>query len=233
MHQSGDDATRRGERHDGIGRYRADRVLAGQGLADHRGGEGRGGSVRAARPHDNGRQAHRTAVDKAFAAVIVDQQFADRLLGAVGGLRRQRGVVADRRRQRAAIDRQRAGEDEARRGAQGAAGVEHSAGPVEIDAVAEIGVGLGLAADDGGEMKHRIGAGCNDARHRLAVGDVAGDERQTLVIRQRQRRGRVVEQCQLVDRPERRTFRQQLQRHPPAEKAAPAGDHDAHVAHSR
>ncbi len=173
--------------------------LTGERLADHRGGKGRGGAVGPPRPHDDGRQPERAAVDKPLAAVVVDQQFADRLLRAVGGLRGQRGVVADRRRQRAAIDRERAGEHHARAGAERAAGVEHGARAVEIDAIAEIGVGLGLAADHRGEVEHRMGAGRDHPAHRLAVGDVAGHDAQPLVVRQRQSRRRIVEQNQLVD----------------------------------
>ena len=108
----------------------------------------------------------RPAVDKAFAAVIVDQQFADSLLRAVGGLRRQRGLLADLRRQLAAIDRERTGEDQpwqAVRLPERATGVEHGAGAVEIDPVAEIGVGLGLPADDRGQMEHRVRAGADQA----------------------------------------------------------------------
>jgi hypothetical protein len=108
-----------------------------------------GGAVRPAGTNDDSRQAHSAAVDKAFAAVIIDQQLADRLLRAVRGLRRQRRFVADRGRQRAAIDRERAREHHPWAGLERAAGIEHRAGAFEIDAVAEIGVGFGLAADHG------------------------------------------------------------------------------------
>ena len=98
---------------------------AGQRLADDAAGEGRGRLVRLARPHDDGRQAQRAAVDEALAALVVDQQFADRLLDAVGGLRRQRRLVGQGRRHVAAEDGDRAGEDDPRRPRQGAAGFEH------------------------------------------------------------------------------------------------------------
>ena len=168
-------------------------------LADDRGGEGRGGTVGPPRPHHDGRQAQRAAVDKPLAAVIVDQELADRLLRPVGGLRRQRRVVADRRRQRAAIDRERAGENDARAGAERAAGIEHRARAVEVDAIAEIGVGLGFAADDGGEMEHRARAGGDHPAHRRAIGDVAGHQPQPPVLGQGQGRGCIVEQHELVD----------------------------------
>ena len=184
--------------------------LPRQRLADHRRGEGRGGAVRPARPHDDGRQAQRPAVDKPLAPVIVDQELADRLLRAVGALRRQRRVVADRVRQRAAINRERAGEDRAWVRAERAAGVEHGAGAVEIDPVAEIGVGLGLAADDRGEMEDRVGAGADQRPDRGAVGDVAGDERGPAC---RQAAARPTEHCRTV--PARRLC-------PVREAAAPA-----------
>jgi hypothetical protein len=63
--------------------------------------------------------------------------------------------VADRRRQHAAIDRERAGEDHARASPERPAGVEHHTGPVEIDAISEIGIGLGLPADYSWEVEYR------------------------------------------------------------------------------
>jgi len=144
-------------------------------------------------------------------------------------LRRQRRVVADRGRQRAAIHRERAGEDKPRPRAQRAAGIEHGPGAVQIDPVPEIGVGLGLAADDRGEMKNRIGAGRDQPLHRFTVGNVAGDEPDPPIVGQRQCRGRVVEQHQFLDRPKRAAVAEQLQRDPPPEKPAPSGDHDPHV----
>ena len=77
-------------------------------------------------------------------------------------------------------------------------------------------------------MKHRVGAGRDQRRDRLAVGDVAGDDREPPVVGQRQRRRRVVEQHQLLDRPARGPAVEQPHRDPPPEKPAPAGDHDAH-----
>ena len=81
--------------------------------------------------------------------VVADHGLGARVRAPVGGR------IDDTQRQGAAIDRERTREDKARAGPERAAGVEHRAGAVEIDVIAEIGVGLGLAADHGGEMKHR------------------------------------------------------------------------------
>jgi hypothetical protein len=145
-------------------------------------------------------------------------------LRPVGGLRGQRRVVADRRRQHAAIDRKRAGEDDARTAPERAAGLEHRAGAVEVDAVAEIGVRLGLTADHRSEVKDRIRAGRDHLADRGAVGDVAGHQTQPRVLGQWQCGGCVVEQHELVDV----AAVEQTQRHPAAEKPASTGDDDPH-----
>ena len=97
-------------------------------------------------------------------------------MGPVRGLRGQRGFVADRWWQGAAINSERAGENEHRRSAERAARVEHGAGAVEVDPVTELGVRLGFAADDCGEVKHRTRAGRDQPRHGVPVGDIAGDQ---------------------------------------------------------
>src|SRR5262249_48360925 len=121
-------------------------------------------------------------------------------------------------------DCERTGKDHARAGSERPAGIEHRACSVEIDPVAEIGVGLGLAADDRGEMKYRVRARRNQTTRRLAVGDVAGDRPQPLVLQQWQRRGRVVEQNKSVALapPE------QLHRDPPPQKTTATGNNDSH-----
>ena len=144
------------------------------------------------RTHD-GRQAQGAAVDEALAAVVVDQQLADRLLRAVGGLRRQRRVVGQGRRHVAAEHRDRAGEDQARGLRQRAAGFEHGAGAVEIDAHAQIEIGLGGGADDGGEMEHAVGVGrrwCGRRRARSAMSPVTARTRLSGVGRAPARRCR-------------------------------------------
>src|SRR6185437_7880480 len=66
-------------------RHRQDRLLPGERLADDAGEETRGRLVRLARAHGNGRQADADAVEEAAAIVIGEQEFAHRLLRAVGG----------------------------------------------------------------------------------------------------------------------------------------------------
>ena len=74
---------------------RADRLLAGERLADDAGEERGGGAVRPAGPHGHRHQPRRAAVDEALARVVGDQVLADQLVRAVGGLRRGQGVVGD------------------------------------------------------------------------------------------------------------------------------------------
>ena len=48
-------------------------------------------------------------------------------------------------------------------------------------------------------MKHRVGPGSHYSAYRLAIGDVAGHQSQSPVLGQREGRGRIVEQHELVD----------------------------------
>ena len=73
--------------------------------------------------------------DLPYNEFVIEQIAGDLLPGS---------TVADRRRQRAAINRQRTRKDHPRTGAERAARVEHRARPVEVDPVAKVGVGLGL-----------------------------------------------------------------------------------------
>ena len=155
----GDHRARRGTHIFVVARDGADRVDAGQRLADDAARERRRGLVRLAGTHGDGRQPQGAAVDEALARHVVDQVFADRLLRAVRGLRRQRRVVGHRIGQRAAEHRERAREHEFRRRGQAAAALEQRARRVEVDAHADVEVRLGLAAHDGGEMEHGIGVG--------------------------------------------------------------------------
>ena len=70
----------------------------------------------------------------------------------------------DHSRHVAAEDGERAGEDEARPAAGGAHRLEQLAGAVEIDPRAEVEVGLGVGADDGGQMPDQVGVGGEAAR---------------------------------------------------------------------
>ena len=69
------------------------------------------------------------------------------------------GAVLDHLRHVAAIDGERAGEDEARAPAGGAHRLEEHAGAVEVDPHAEVEVGLGVGTDDGGQMPDDVGLG--------------------------------------------------------------------------
>ena len=73
-------------------------------------------------------------------------------------------------------------------------------------------------------MKHRVGPGSHYSAYRLAIGDVAGHQSQSPVLGQREGRGRIVEQHELVDF---EAF-EQAQRYAATEKAATTGDDDAH-----
>ena len=75
---------------------RQDRLLAGERLADDAGKETRRRLVRLAGPHADRRQPDADAVEEAASRIIGEQQFADRLLRAVGGERREMKFVGDR-----------------------------------------------------------------------------------------------------------------------------------------
>ena len=72
-----------------------------------------------------------------------------------------------------------------------------SARRVEVDAHADVEVGLGLAADDRGEMEHRVGVGRDGALDDGGVGEIAGDGRDARVGERR--RGHDVEQHDLAE----------------------------------
>jgi len=139
--------------------------LARERLADDAGEKSRRGAVGLARAHADRRQAQADAVEEAAPAVIGKQQLADRLLRAVAGKRRIEELVADRLRKRRAEHRDRRGEHHPRpiTVADFADGVEQMPRAVEVDAVALVEVGLGLAGNDGGEVKDEIGP----RRHQL------------------------------------------------------------------
>ena len=99
-------------------------------------------------------QAQRAAVDEAPARVVGDEQLTHGLLRAVRRLRRQRRIVEHDRRKGAAVDRDRAGEDEARLMARRAADLEQRARAVQVHAHAEIEVRFRLTADHRREMKN-------------------------------------------------------------------------------
>ena len=124
----------------------------------------------------NGRKADANTVHEAAARIIGQQQFADRLLGAVAQQRRMEEFVTDALRKRRAEHRDRRGEHHPRLVA--AAGqpyrIEQHPGAVEIDAIALVEIKLGLAGDDRRQMKNHVGT----IRHQLfggaGYGEVAG-----------------------------------------------------------
>src|SRR5687768_4207517 len=142
VHEAADRALGRNDPHARGRRHRADRLFAVHRLPDDAARERRSGGVGPAGPHGDGRQAERPPVDEALARVVGDQQLADGLLGPVGGLRGQRRRLEHDLGQRAAVDRNRAGEDNARAMAGGAADLEQRARAVEVHAHPEIEVRL-------------------------------------------------------------------------------------------
>ena len=107
-------------------------------------------------------QANADAVDKALARIVVEQQFADRLLRAVAGERGGEELVADGIGERRAEHGDRRGEDEprlvGRLAALEADGFEQKARAVEIDAIALLEIGLCLARNDRSEMEDQVRA---------------------------------------------------------------------------
>ena len=88
------------------------------------------------------------AVDETAARVVGQQQLGDRLLGAVARQRGELFVVADHVGERCAKDRDRRGDHDTRHVLAvllGAQRVEQQPRAVEIDAVALVEVGFGLA----------------------------------------------------------------------------------------
>ena len=130
-----------------------------EGLANDPREKARSGTVGLAGPHADRGQADADAVEEAAARIVGQQQLCHRLLRAVACQRRAEELVADRLGKRRAEHRDRRGEDDARlvAGADSADRLEELARAVQIDAVALLEIRLGLARDDGREMK-------NDAR---------------------------------------------------------------------
>src|SRR5262245_31489962 len=142
-------------------RDRQDRFLAGERLADDAGEEARRRLVRLARAHADGRQTQADAVEDAAPAVVGEQQLADRLLRAVAGERRVQELVADRLGEGRAEHRDRRCEYHAWLVAAAllANRLEQPMRALEVDAVALVEVGLGLAGDDSGEVEDGAGTG--------------------------------------------------------------------------
>ena len=149
---------------------------AGQRLADDAGEETRSRLVRLARPHHDARQPDADAVAEAAPGVVGEQRFADRLLRAVGGERREMKVVGDRLRERRAEHRDRGGVDEPRPIAVAgrADRLEQRTRAVEIDAIALVEIELGFAGHHAGEMEDRIGPARDGPRRLARRGKIGG-----------------------------------------------------------
>jgi len=205
----------------------------GERFADDPGEEARRRLVRLAWSHHHARQADADAVTKAAPGVVGEQRFADRLLRAVGGERREMKIVGDRRGKGRAEHRDRGGENEARTIAiaDRANRFEQRARPVEIDPIALVEVDLGFAGDDAGEVEYRVGA----ARDRLGGlarrREIGGDGSRPLPWYFLAWRGEHVEQPHLLDRltGERAVLAESLGELS-ADHAGRAGDQDMHFA---
>ena len=147
---------------------------AEQRFADDGGEEGAGGAVRAAGADDDGGQADADRIEEAAAGGVRQDQFGRGLLRAVavgGHLARfvlDHGVLA------AGEAGDRGGEHDAGRlAAEATAGVDHGVGAADVDAPAELVVGLGLGGDDRGQVEDHVGVG----RDRVGgeLDEVAGD----------------------------------------------------------
>ena len=176
------------------------------------------------------------AVEKALARVVVDQVFTDHFLRSVGGLRVGRDRIVHHRRQFAAEHGQRTGVYQPRRGLEFPAGLEQIARAVEVDAVAEIEIGLGARTDHRGEMENRTRIGihrsCNGSRlrdvafHALQPG--IGIGRECCIEQLDSGNG-----YRLAVRPGQRFALQQPQREPVAEESSTSGDEHLHAGLSR
>ena len=203
-------------------------------FADDAGEKTGGRLVRLAWTHADGGQADADAVEDAAPVVVGEQQFADRLLRAVGGERREMEVVGDRGRERRAIDRDRGGEDDLRLIAGGADRFEQRAGAVEIDVVALVEIGFGLARHDAGEMEDHLRPAGDQLLRRARCGEIAGRDIDLAREARRLFRRHHVGQRQLVDR---LTVELAVLDQPRGELAADhaggAGDQNMHLTSSR
>ena len=229
-------AARRGEPHPRRRRHRAVDVDARKWLADDAARERRGGAIGLARPHDDRRQAQASPVEIALARHVVDQQFADRLLRAVGRLRRQcahrrvPGRAARRRTPRASSRR--------RASAVAASARQRSSSRRVASRLARMPMSKSASAcplttaarwntDSTPPVKRR----CDRRR----IGEVSELHPHARVV-DRYHRGDGVDQHDLTDLARcaatlgQRAAPEQTPREPRAEKAGAAGDDDAHGA---
>ena len=147
--------------------HRQDRLAPDQRLAQDRGEKARSRAVGRTRADADRGQAQAYPIEKATARIVGQQQFADRLLRAVAGERRQVEMLRHRVGQGRAENRAGRGEHDARAISIGqmrdADRLEERAGAVEVDPVALVEIDFGLGRDDGGEVEDDAGA-CRDQR---------------------------------------------------------------------
>ena len=114
----------------------------------------------------------------------------------------------------------------------GPAHLEQRARRIEVDAHAEIEVGLSLAADDRREMEDRGGLAVDHAGEECGIRDVPGDRHDPRVGGGR--RGRDVHEREAIDPlrlavgPSQRSALEQRPRQALTEKAGAAGNDDVH-----
>src|SRR5262249_34970511 len=128
-----------------------------QGLADNAGEEAGGCAVWLARPHHNGRQANTDTLAEAAPGMVGEKKFADRLLRAIGGQRREMKLIRNGRWEGRAEHGNRGCIDELWPIAvpRGADRLEQQTHSVEVDAIALVEVHLRLPGDNTGEVKDR------------------------------------------------------------------------------
>ncbi len=158
MHQETNRRARAGMPMADILAHRQDRLVTRQGFADDVGKEARGRLVRLARTHADRRQPDGQPIEYPAPAVVGQQQFADRLLRAVGGQRRGEELIADRLRKRRTEHRDRRGEHHPRpiAVADGADGIEQKTRAVEIDPIALVEIRFRLARHDRCQMEDHV-----------------------------------------------------------------------------
>ena len=128
-----------------------------------------------ARPDADGGQPDADAVDEAAPGVVGQQQLADRLLGAVAGERQRRrsppGSGSGSGAPKTAIE-----EANTSRGRYPSAAradrLQQRAGAVEVDPVALVEVGLGLAGDHRGEVEDHVRPAVHQPLGRAGRGEV-------------------------------------------------------------
>ena len=160
------------------GTDRANRPLAGEGLADDAGQKARRSRVGPAWAHADGHQPDRPPAQESLACVVGQQVLPDNLLRAIAGLRIRQRLIIDDGGQRVlggvSEHGQGAGVNHHRAAVQCPAGSQQRLGSLQIRPYAEIEVGLAFPADRSGEVEDEVGsgereptgaAGCQQLRH--------------------------------------------------------------------